>query len=340
MEKLKFQKYSLRRKQRRRHTNLRNYAAFIITTIFVVVTASCVKSAHLSVNTISAPAITNSAAASKQALLPAQSSLPLDSSLASVQKIQHLTEPVDKEEEEKEKANERAEAAEEAVEIELQESSLYNLPVVRDFAAATTPTTTMNALNTAIDTETDTNTNTGTNVHTNAQYINDINTGRRRNIQTHSGNNNFSLQEENSLHKKQQQHKQVHFTRHPQHQHQHFDHQNPQQHQQHQSHYGNRHHQHHHDQYHQHSHDNQQHMQNNYDNFKVADDDDQLKRKQNSQQASVKSAGEYYSQIPWHKHHSKYSIEDLLNSKFEKRVSNDIDMDPCKAGELNTIMYL
>lgn len=224
MEKLKFQKYSLRRKQRRRHTNLRNYAAFIITTIFVVVTASCVKSAHLNVNTNSVPAITVAAAAaaaasaSELANLPAvSSSLPADSlSLQSVQKLKHLTE---------DEEDIRAEAAEEAVEIELQESSLYNLPVVRELKVATTlsttttttssTTTTMNALNTAIDTDENTRTK---NSHTNAQDINSINTQqRRRNIPTHS-DNNFSLQENILKQQLQQQH-----TRHPQYQHQHFD---------------------------------------------------------------------------------------------------------------------
>ncbi|XP_037943329.1 transcriptional regulator ovo-like [Teleopsis dalmanni] len=33
-------------------------------------------------------------------------------------------------------------------------------------------------------------------------------------------------------------------------------------------------------------------------------------------------------------YHSKFTIEELLNTKFEKKISNDIDMDPCKAGEL------
>lgn len=32
------------------------------------------------------------------------------------------------------------------------------------------------------------------------------------------------------------------------------------------------------------------------------------------------------------KHH-KYSIDELLNSDFEYKVSDDIDMDPCKSGK-------
>ncbi|KAM7363855.1 tolloid-like protein 1 tolkin isoform 1-T3 [Cochliomyia hominivorax] len=349
MEKLKFQKYSLRRKQRRRHTNLRNYAAFIITTIFVVVTASCVKSAHLNVNTNSAataaavsasePAASSSLSSSSFSLSPDTSSL-----ASSAQNLQHLTE------------EEKAEAAEEAVEIELQESSLYNLPVVREFEpVATTPTIitiktkpkTINALNTAIDTDTntDTNTNTRSNLHTDInQDVNNINVESKRNIPTNS-DNNFSLQENISQQQQRQQH-----TRQPQHQHQHFDHhhhhhrQNSQQqhrNHQHENHNGNqykqhltptsqhRHHQ--HSSHNSNNNNNNQHIENNYDFIKLdAVDDDQLDRI--SPQSSIKSADEYYSQIPWHKHHSKYSIEDLLNTKFEKKISNDIDMDPCKAG--------
>lgn len=30
---------------------------------------------------------------------------------------------------------------------------------------------------------------------------------------------------------------------------------------------------------------------------------------------------------------SKFTIEELLNTQFEYKTSNDIDMDPCKAGE-------
>jgi hypothetical protein len=32
--------------------------------------------------------------------------------------------------------------------------------------------------------------------------------------------------------------------------------------------------------------------------------------------------------------HKKYSIEDLMSQTFPTTISNDIDMDPCKAGEL------
>lgn len=355
MEKLKFQKYSLRRKQRRRHTNLRNYAAFIITTIFVVVTASCVKSAHLNVNTIQAaaaiPAI-KSPAANEHLTLTATAadssfSLPQQSSSSSVQKLQHLT----KEEEAAE------EAAEEAVEIELQESSLYNLPVVSDLesvVAATinpisssiTTTTTINALNTAIDTDTDTNSNT---LNTNDDNDDTEDEDSKRNIPTHF-ENDFSLQENISQKQQQQEHQQqVQHTRHTQHQHQHFDHHHSYQHH-HGSHHGNQHkqhstptstqHRHHqHSSYHHNSNnnnnknnDNNQLMQNNYDFIKPDDVGDQIDR--NSPQAAIKSADEYYTQTPWHKHHSKYSIEDLLNMKFEKKISNDIDMDPCKAGKL------
>ena len=37
---------------------------------------------------------------------------------------------------------------------------------------------------------------------------------------------------------------------------------------------------------------------------------------------------------------SKFSIEQLLNTQFEKKVSNDIDMDPCKAGKFLQFYYL
>lgn len=35
-------------------------------------------------------------------------------------------------------------------------------------------------------------------------------------------------------------------------------------------------------------------------------------------------------------YHSKYSIEQLLHMQVTPKVSNDIDMDPCKAGEFST----
>uniref|UniRef100_A0A1B0A8T7 Metalloendopeptidase n=1 Tax=Glossina pallidipes TaxID=7398 RepID=A0A1B0A8T7_GLOPL len=38
------------------------------------------------------------------------------------------------------------------------------------------------------------------------------------------------------------------------------------------------------------------------------------------------------AQVPKHKYRSKYTIEELLNTKFERKISDDIDMDPCKAG--------
>lgn len=32
-------------------------------------------------------------------------------------------------------------------------------------------------------------------------------------------------------------------------------------------------------------------------------------------------------------HNARYSIDDLLNGKFVFKVSDDIDMDPCKSSE-------
>lgn len=40
----------------------------------------------------------------------------------------------------------------------------------------------------------------------------------------------------------------------------------------------------------------------------------------------------YYMPIGYYKG-SKYSINELLNGKFTSKISNDIDMDPCKASE-------
>lgn len=34
-----------------------------------------------------------------------------------------------------------------------------------------------------------------------------------------------------------------------------------------------------------------------------------------------------------HSQQTKYTIDYLLNNNFDTRISNDIDMDPCKAGE-------
>lgn len=31
-------------------------------------------------------------------------------------------------------------------------------------------------------------------------------------------------------------------------------------------------------------------------------------------------------------YHNKFSIDELLSSKFEFKISEDIDMDPCKSG--------
>lgn len=40
----------------------------------------------------------------------------------------------------------------------------------------------------------------------------------------------------------------------------------------------------------------------------------------------------YYMPIGYYKG-SKYSINELMNGKFTNKISNDIDMDPCKASE-------
>lgn len=36
---------------------------------------------------------------------------------------------------------------------------------------------------------------------------------------------------------------------------------------------------------------------------------------------------------------TKYSIDDLLSNKFEYKTSEDIDMDPCKAGKNFYILH-
>lgn len=47
-----------------------------------------------------------------------------------------------------------------------------------------------------------------------------------------------------------------------------------------------------------------------------------------------------YSLVPLHKYRSKYSIEDLLNNQFELKITNDIDMDPCKASKCKALSFL
>lgn len=37
---------------------------------------------------------------------------------------------------------------------------------------------------------------------------------------------------------------------------------------------------------------------------------------------------------------SKFTIDDLLNGQFSYKISEDIDMDPCKAGKHKSTMYL
>lgn len=37
---------------------------------------------------------------------------------------------------------------------------------------------------------------------------------------------------------------------------------------------------------------------------------------------------------------SKYTIDDLINRKFSYKISNDIDMDPCKASTYSTLFRL
>lgn len=37
---------------------------------------------------------------------------------------------------------------------------------------------------------------------------------------------------------------------------------------------------------------------------------------------------------------SKYTIDDLINRKFSYKISNDIDMDPCKASTYSTFLRL
>lgn len=32
----------------------------------------------------------------------------------------------------------------------------------------------------------------------------------------------------------------------------------------------------------------------------------------------------------------KYSIDELINTVFTKKISDDLDLDPCKAGKLKT----
>lgn len=38
------------------------------------------------------------------------------------------------------------------------------------------------------------------------------------------------------------------------------------------------------------------------------------------------------------RHHGKYTIDDLINRRFEYKVSDDIDMDPCKSSMFEFII--
>ena len=377
MEKLKFQKYSLRRKQRQRHTNLRNYAAFIITTIFVVVTASCVKSAHLNGNTFTTTATVTAKAATQDKPIPALSS---SSSSSSSSSAAALTLPLTfNGGEHKNVQHIRREhmAVDELGEAEIGENaSLYNLPVIEGDASyeednsysntnTNSNTNTLNALNTAIDKDTI--------IDSNMEMLKE------------TLENSFSLQEnilqQQQKHQQQQQQQKQHHTRHPQdkqinnhqhhqhHQQHHQHHQQPQNYdlgQQYQNHQQanqynkqsfynpeqqqqkQRHHHHNKPHHHYHNHQPEHHQQHNYEGVDQQQQQQQMTR--NSPQAftnennaaDIATAAstapaafiESYSRMPWHKHHSKYSIEDLLSMKFERKISNDIDMDPCKAGKL------
>uniref|UniRef100_A0A1A9WC30 Metalloendopeptidase n=1 Tax=Glossina brevipalpis TaxID=37001 RepID=A0A1A9WC30_9MUSC len=81
-----------------------------------------------------------------------------------------------------------------------------------------------------------------------------------------------------------------------------------------------------HHRYYQPQHQHQHHHRNHYRDHNMIPQSQHIIRIDPVQQLIVPA------QVPKHKYRSKYTIEELLNTKFERKISDDIDMDPCKAG--------
>lgn len=331
MEKLKIYIATGAHHRRKHHTNLKNYAAFIITTIFVVITA-CVKSAHLNVNTLSAagtPVILQSVVESMPSTAEGREERTESSLSLSLTELQQM--------------RLRLVALQDGSPQQQQRISLLPSPVVD---SAGTPT--RNALNTAaID---------GMSI-----------------LLMPPTHNSFEKEENGKHFPKTQQQHNVHSAKHLHHHEQHHqnlqigrtEYQHLQQQQIEPSSQYNYHHQ---DHQHRNSHRHQQHRQHLRQipfrqQYKV---DQQQPHAQESLENNGFAEGvatDHLQQLPPHRekpseisiitehfpsenipsnqdallnghsHRSKYTIEDLLHNKFEKKLSSDVYMDPCKAGK-------
>lgn len=58
---------------------------------------------------------------------------------------------------------------------------------------------------------------------------------------------------------------------------------------------------------------------------------------------SVNGVSELYNNSTLKEHattyHNKFSIDELLSSKYDYKISEDIDMDPCKSGNFHKQAY-
>lgn len=381
MDKLKTHKYHLRRataravySQRRTqvlHPLLKNYAAFIIATIFVVITA-CVKSAHLNVNTLALSDVAGAPAApqnpkhltltdssirhegereeegqiGKPGMLPTTSNS-LSSSLSLSELEQIPLTVLELQELPRQKQSE--------LEPQHHHIQPQHIPLVD------TATATRNALNTAA-TEDDSNTLLVAPTNLLQQERDDEREEylTLQNIQSSIKQQDEEQQQQQEL-EQSRPHSGHHYRQHHHHHHQNL-HQQPQQ----EDHYGsqehkhNPHHNHHHHQQQQQLQLDKQHLYHHYqpqslsqpetdtinggvegadrnhpstmakDEISIITEHYELQPKQNYGKGKISNQA---SLLNGHSHRSRYSIEDLLHTKFEKKLSNDIYMDPCKAGK-------
>uniref|UniRef100_A0A1I8PPZ3 Metalloendopeptidase n=1 Tax=Stomoxys calcitrans TaxID=35570 RepID=A0A1I8PPZ3_STOCA len=331
MEKLKVHRGKWR--QHCRYGNLKNYAAFIIATIFVVIMA-CAKSAHLNVNTLSLAAVTGSSPLRATAK-PVQQNSSSASSL-SLSKLEQIPLTV----------------------LELQETPRPQSPQHMPLAAPATAT--RNALNTAaaIDNEEEEGENEANSllppITASAMQQQDELLERQGQLAEFYSLQN--IQQQNHPHSGHQYHQ----HQHQHHHHHHYSQQqetnlqpddNESQEHKHNPQSSNHHnHQHEHHRHSHHSHHNHRHLQlepNQIEEEGVGGDNHQRmvedkislitehhEEPQQPHHRNYANEGKNSNQasLNGHSHRSRYSIEDLLHNKFEKKVSNDIYMDPCKAG--------
>ncbi|XP_061399860.1 protein tolkin [Musca vetustissima] len=402
MEKLKTHKYHLRRAstraahtQRRliRHINLKNYAAFIIATIFVVITA-CVKSAHLNVNTLTLQTAAGGVGAAVAPSLPAAireedtathstaTSLPppLPPALASNSSSSSSSLSLSELEQIPLTILELQESPRQQQEQQQQQQPAYqsqpqHLPLVD------TATATRNALNTAaieddantllltpnedktLDEEEEEQLRAEDEEYFSLQNIQSSARERQQQPQEHQSRPHSGHQYRHQHHQKlhhrhhsqqhheEQQQQQEQFKYHnesPEHKHNlHRNHQHQQQH----------HHQHHHYQSQQELEQTQRQQQqqrtlseegvvDHNNNQPLAQDEISIitehhqphhyhhhqQQHQTWQNNGGNGKNSNQALLNGHSHRSRFTIEDLLHTKFEKKISNDIYMDPCKAG--------